>query len=268
MFAAEFSFCRFFYYWTTKKGRGIIMKKVLVTGASKGIGRAIAVAFAAKGYDVAIHYLSDLEGAEKTRQRCKNAGRGQIIVLQGDISKERDVMYMFDRINTEMGGLDILVNNAGISSFGLIQDISEEEWDRLFAVNVKGMFLCSRAAVKLMLKNKAGAIVNIGSMWGETGASCETAYSASKAAVSGFTRALAKELAPSGIRVNCVAPGLIETAMNRRFSEDDLQAFAGETPLGRIGKPEEVAQAAVFLAGEEASFITGQVLSVDGGVTI
>lgn len=244
------------------------MKNVLITGASGGIGRAAAVAFAAKGYQVAIHYRSDIEGAEKTRQRCKNAGKGRIFVFQADISKETDVSYMFDRIQAEMGGLDILINNAGIADFGLVQDTSEEDWDRLFAVNCKGVFFCSRAAVPMMLKKKIGSIVNIGSMWGERGASCETAYSASKAAVSGFTKALAKELAPSGIRVNCVAPGLIDTGMNRRLTREELVSFAEDTPLGRIGTPEEVAKAIVFLAEEDSSFITGQVLAVDGGVTI
>ena len=244
------------------------MKNVLIPGASGGIGRAAAVAFAAKGYHVAIHYRSDIEGAEKTRQRCKNAGKGRIFVFQGDVSKATDVSYMFDRIQAEMGGLDILINNAGISDFGLVQDTSEEDWDRLFAVNCKGVFLCSRAAALMMLKKKTGSIVNIGSMWGECGASCETAYSASKAAVSGFTKALAKELAPSGIRVNCVAPGLIDTGMNRRLTREELVSFAEDTPLGRIGTPEEVAKAIVFLAEEDSSFITGQVLAVDGGVTI
>lgn len=251
------------------KGReNCFMKNVLITGASGGIGRAAAVAFAAKGYQVAIHYRSDIEGAEKTRQRCKNAGKGRIFVFQADISKETDVSYMFDRIQAEMGSLDILINNAGIADFGLVQDMSEEDWDRLFAVNCKGVFFCSRAAVPMMLKKKTGSIVNIGSMWGERGASCETAYSASKAAVSGFTKALAKELAPSGIRVNCVAPGLIDTGMNRRLTREELVSFAEDTPLGRIGTPEEVAKAIVFLAEEDSSFITGQVLAVDGGVTI
>ena len=175
---------------------------------------------------------------------------------------------MFRKSQELFGGVDVLVNNAGVSSFGILQDISEEEWDRVFGINVKGAFLCAKAALGHMIRNHGGVIVNISSMWGLVGASCEVHYSASKAALIGMTKALAKELGPSGIRVNCVAPGVIDTDMNSKLTEDDLAVLREETPLGKIGKPSDVAASVMFLASDGGKFITGQVISPNGGIVI
>ena len=175
---------------------------------------------------------------------------------------------MFDEIEKEMGEVSVLVNNAAISTYGLFQDCSDEEWDRIFGVNVKGVFNCSKRALGNMVKNQSGSIVNISSIWGVTGGSCECHYSATKAAVIGYTKAMAKEFGLSGIRVNCVAPGAVETEMLSRFSKEDLEAVAEESALGYIGKPEEIAEAVFFAASEKASYMTGAVLNVNGGSVI
>jgi len=175
---------------------------------------------------------------------------------------------MVEQVLAQFGQLDILVCNAGISWSGLLSDMAGEDWRRIFAVNTDGVFHCCQAVLPHFISRKAGKIVTVSSMWGQVGASCEVAYSASKAAVIGFTRALAKELGPSGITVNCVAPGVIDTEMNREYSPEDLAALAEETPLGRIGTPEEVARAIAFLACGDGDFFTGQVLSPNGGLVI
>ena len=241
------------------------MKNVLITGASGGIGRAAALAFAEKGYGVALHYRNDEASARKTAEEILSQG-GNAAVFQAELSREAEVEALFDRAEKQLGFFEVLVNNAGPDWKGLLPDMSLKEWNDLFAVNCTGVFLCCRRALPPMIRRKTGSIVNVASIWGETGASCEAAYSASKAAVIGLTKALAKEAGPSGIRVNCVSPGVISTPMNADLSEEELASLREETPLLRIGTPEEVAQAMVFLAGN--TFVTGQVLGINGGFVI
>lgn len=238
------------------------MKNVLITGASRGIGKACVYEFIKKGYRVFLNYNKSDKEAEKISSET-----GAVLV-KGDISKSDEVKKIADFIHTNYGSIDVIVNNAGISEQKLFVDISENDWDRMFDVNIKGMFIVTKEFVKDMISKKSGRIINISSMWGVTGASCEVHYSASKAAVIGFTKALAKEMGPSGICVNCIAPGVIETEMNSHLSDEDLSELCEETPLSRLGKADEVAKAVMFLAENESSFITGQVLNVDGGYVI
>lgn len=221
------------------------MKKVLITGGATGIGKAAALLFKENGYDVFITYNNtkpDFDG---------------VTAIKCDLSKMGDIEHLFDTI----GELDVLVNNAGVSLIKMINDTTEEEYDRINAVNTKSYFFTSKLAVKAMIKKHSGAIINVSSMWGQLGASCEVAYSMSKAAVIGLTKALAQELAPSGITVNCVSPGIIDTRMNEQFDKTQLEE---EVPLGRLGTPEEIAQAILFFA--QSSYITGQILGVNGGI--
>jgi 3-oxoacyl-[acyl-carrier protein] reductase len=238
-----------------------LKKVVLVTGGSRGIGKAICEKFAAEGYSVAVNFEKSEEKAKALAEKI--GGKA----FCADVSDYNAVCGMFDDIEKEMGEVSVLINNAAISTFGLFQDCSDEEWERIFGVNVKGVFNCSKRAVGNMLKNQSGSIVNISSIWGVTGGSCECHYSATKAAVIGYTKAMAKELGPSGIRVNCVAPGAVDTEMNARFSKEDLEAVAEESALGYIGKPEEIAHACAFFADENAGYVTSQILAVDGGMT-
>ena len=235
------------------------MGMVFVTGGSRGIGRAICEAFARTGRDVAFCYAQDEEGARETVRRIEAAGAGAL-ALRGDVSDEAAVQAMF----ASLPGLEILVNNAGVALFSQIQNTTAAAWRRLFAVNVDGAFYCTRAAIPGCLRRGGGSIVNVSSIWGEAGASCEAAYSATKAALIGFTKAAAKELAPSGICVNCVSCGMIDTSMNARLSADEKAAFLSSVPCGRAGTPEEAAAAAVFLATQP--YVTGEVLRVDGGL--
>jgi 3-oxoacyl-[acyl-carrier protein] reductase len=228
------------------------MKTVLITGGTRGIGRAIALKFIEKGYRVCVTYSKD----EKSAKETQNLGAE---VFLCDVKDEKQIQATFEKI----GRVDILVNNAGVALIKQVQDTTISEWDEVFAVNLRGAFLCSREAVKGMISNQWGVIVNISSVWGELGSSCETAYSASKAGLIGFTKALAKELAPSNIRVNCVSPGVIDTKMNECFSNDDLALIKSEIPVGRLGKSEEIASAVLFLVENE--YVTGVDLSVGGG---
>ena len=243
------------------------MKYALITGASGGIGAAAAREFARRGWGVAIHYHHGAEKAAVLAEELSKTGT-PVMTVQADVADRGQVERMVDNVLDKFCQLDILVCNAGLSHIGLLSDIDEEEWRRLFAVNVDGVYHCCRAAMPHFIHRKAGSIVTVASMWGQVGASCEVAYSATKGAVIAFTKALAKELGPSGIRVNCVSPGTIDTEMNRHLTAEDLAALAEETPLERIGTPEEVARAIAFLAGDEASFITGQVLAPNGGMVI
>lgn len=221
------------------------MKKVLITGGATGIGKSTAMLFAQKGYDIFVTYNQtkpDFDGVTKIKCNLEN---------------EEDILNLFKTV----GNIDILVNNAGISLIKQINDTTAEEYDKIMSVNARSYFLCSREAIKLMLKNHEGAIVNVSSMWGQTGASCEIAYSMSKAAVIGLTRSLAEELAPSGITVNCVCPGIIDTRMNNMFDKNELEE---EVPLGRLGTSEEVADAIFYLT--QNKYITAQILGVNGGI--
>lgn len=242
-------------------------KTVLVTGASRGIGRACALKFAQKGHRVIINYNKSASTAKTLEQEIINSG-GFAFACQADVSNSEQVRQMFDIINERFGGVDILINNAGIANTKPFCDINEAEWDELFNVNIKGMFNCTKAVLDYMIKKKCGKIVNISSIWGICGASCEVAYSASKAAVIGFSKALASELGPSGICVNCVAPGIIDTDMNASICDEDKNELCNQTPLCRMGSADEIANAVYFLASDEASFITGQIISPNGGFVI
>ena len=240
------------------------MKTVLITGASRGIGAAIAEAFAEAGYFPIINYTKNNSAAQALSQKIQDKFNIKSLVYKCDVSDSEAVRKMFG----EIGDIDVLVNNAGISQQRLFTDITDEDWRKMMSVNLDGVFYCSREALKGMIKRKSGSIINVSSMWGEVGASCEVHYSASKSAVIGLTKALAKEVAPSNIRVNCIAPGVIDTDMMKDFDDETRNALVEETPLLRLGKPEDIANAAVFLASEKASFITGQTLSVNGGFVI
>ena len=243
------------------------MDTVLITGAATGIGRAAALLFAANGYNVAVHYnQSEREAQELCGQIAERGGRA--IALQADVADAAQVNAMTQRVTEVFGHIDVLVNNAGIAQTKLFTDLTADDWDAMFSVNVKGVFHCCQAVLPGMISRKVGCIVNVSSIWGMVGASCEVHYSAAKAAVIGLTKALAKELGPSGIRVNCVAPGVIETRMIDGLDDNTKEALKEETPLGRLGTAEDVAQAIRFLASENAGFITGQVLSPNGGFVI
>ena len=243
------------------------MSVVLITGSSRGIGAACARAFAKAGYDVAVNYRRSEEEAHELTQELCSLGV-QALCVQADVADSAQVQKMFETVNEELGAVDVLVNNAGISHVGLLSEMTDEEWDRLIAADLSGTFYCSRAALPAMIRHKSGVIVNIASMWGEVGASCETAYSAAKAGVIGLTKALAKEVGPSGIRVNAVSPGVVMTDMMHDFTDEDIKALKEETPLGVLGKPEDIAETVLYLASDKARFITGQVVSVNGGFVI
>lgn len=239
------------------------METVLITGASRGIGRETAKLFSKNGFNVVINYNKSEKDALELLSEIKNAA-----AIRADVSNRKEVFEMIEKANSIFGGIDILVNNAAVAGQVLFQDISEEEWDRIFDTNVKGAFNCTQAVLPHMLHKKSGKIINISSIWGITGASCEVHYSASKAALIGFTKALAKELGPSGITVNCVAPGIINTDMNSSIPNEVMDALKEETPLRKIGYPEDIANTIFFLASKKADFITGQVISPNGGFLI
>lgn len=238
------------------------MRNVVITGGTRGIGKAIADAFVKYGDRVFIIYEKSEEQAIKLE---KELG---VIPVCCDISKKEDVIRAVEEIHKIAPYVDILINNAGISQIKLFSDIAEEELYRMFGVNMFGTFFMAQALLPDMIHKKSGKIINISSMWGEVGASCEVHYSASKSAVIGFTKALAKELAPSGITVNCITPGVIDTEMNGCLDADAKEELIGEIPLQRMGKPQEVANLALFLASEDADYITGQVVGISGGMVI
>jgi len=242
-------------------------KAVLITGASRGIGAATAHRFAEAGYDVAVNFLNAEYAAWSLVKELKDGGCNAIAV-RADVSNAAQVRNMVDNVLDEFCQLDTLVCNARIAKTGLISHLTNEEWHRIFSVNVDGVIDCCRAVLPHFVHKKAGHIVTVSSIWGLTGASCEVAYSATKAAVIGFTKALAKELGPSGITVNCVAPGVVDTEMNAHLKQEELDALREETPLGKLGTPTDVAEAIFFLSSQGARFITGQVLSPNGGLFV
>lgn len=240
---------------------------VLITGGTGGIGSAEVRLFAARGWNVAFSYHS---AEEKAQALCSElCAQGlQAAAFRVDIADRNQAFQLVHQAEETFGPLTALVNNAGCAGFGLFGDLSEQDWRRMCGVNLDGSLYCAQAAAQGMVRRRQGAIVNTSSMWGQVGASCEVAYSVTKAGLIGFTKALAKELGPSNVRVNCVAPGFIDTPMNGRLSAEDRQALFDETPLGRAGDPEETAKAVFFLASDEASFITGQVLGCNGGFIV
>lgn len=242
-------------------------KVAVITGASGGIGAAAARLLAKEGWQLVLGCNSRPERAEALRAELRAAGC-EATVCRADLTRMEEAEKLIECAISEYGHLDLLVNNAGIAQIKLFTDITPEEWRRMFAVNVDGVYHCCRAAVPHLVRRHSGCIVNVSSIWGMTGASCEVHYSAAKAAVIGMTRALAKELGPSGITVNCVAPGAIDTEMNAHLSPEERRMLEEEIPLGRLGTPEEAAAAIVFLAGEGGKYITGQVICPGGGIVI
>ena len=237
------------------------VKTALITGGTKGIGKAIALAFLERGYEVVLNYCHDERSALATQEEFNMLGYCPVL-LRADVSDEAHVRAMFKEFFSIYEKLDVLVNNAGVSLIKVIQETKIADWNRVFDINVKGTYLCSLEVTEQNDFAGGGAIVNIASIWGEVGASCEVAYSASKGAIIAFTKALAKELAPSNVRVNCVSPGVIDTEMNAQLSGAEMEELISSIPVGRIGTPADVAEACLFLA--ESSYVTGEVLSVGG----
>ena len=244
------------------------MKKVaLVTGSSRGIGRAIAARLAREGYAVCINYI-EREDKALELQSVLEAEGCRVMTCRADVSKRGEVEAMVTAVREKFGSVSLLVSNAGIASQELFQDVTDEMWDKYFNTNVRGAFNCVQTVLPDMLHEKSGCIVTISSIWGLRGASCEVTYSATKAAIIGLSRSLAMELAPSGIRVNCVAPGVVDTDMISILPDEVISSLAETTPVGRIGRPEDIAAAVAYFASDAASFVTGQVLTADGGYTV
>ncbi len=239
-------------------------KTVLVTGGSRGIGAATALLFGKKGYRVAINYCQSPERAQQVKQQIEAVG-GTAAYFGADVADKKQVQTLFAAVEKELGPVDVLVNNAAVARQELFQQVSEGDYRRMMGVNLDGAVFCCQRALPHMIGRQWGKIVNLSSVWGLAGASCEVVYATTKAALIGLTKSLAKELGPSGIQVNCVAPGVIDTEMNGNLSPQDLQELADETPLCRLGTPQDVANCILFLCSDEASFVTGQVLSPGGG---
>ena len=237
-------------------------KVVFITGGSRGIGACAVKAFAEVGYKVAFTYLKS-----ESEALCLSKSTGAL-AIKADASSSKEMSDAIKRACEELGHIDILINNVGISEFSLFTDISDDMWHRMIDTNLSSAFYASRAVLPQMINRKDGCIINVSSMWGQVGASCEVHYSASKAGLIGLTKALAKEVAPSGIRVNCVAPGAIDTEMNACLSDEAIEQIKNETPLGRLGTPKEIANILLFLADERSSFITGQIIGANGGMII
>lgn len=239
------------------------MKTALITGASRGIGRAAAKVFSSTGYRVIINYKNS---EAEAKSLCEELPHSHI--YRADISNSSQVKAMFDYAKKSFGGVDVLVNNAGISHIGVFQLMDDNEIERLLNTNLLGAVLCSKYAVKDMIPKKSGNIINISSMWGEVGASCEVVYSASKAGIIGFTKALAKEVGQSGIRVNCISPGVIDTDMNKELDAQTIAELINDIPLNRLGTPEEIAKIALFLASDDSSYLNGVTIGANGGMVV
>lgn len=235
------------------------MQSVFITGGSRGIGRAMVELFSKKGWRVAFTYL------HSERQAKELAEKTGALAILADAEKQADILASVKAAQQAFGRIDCLINNAAVSSFSLLTETATEDWERMLRINLTAPFLYSRAVLPEMIREGKGRIVNISSMWGLVGASCEVPYSATKAGLIGFTKALAKEVGPSGITVNAIAPGVIETEMNGTLSEQTLCALKEETPMCRLGRPEEIARAAYFLCSEDAGFITGEIMNISGG---
>ena len=242
-------------------------KCALVTGASRGIGRAVALKLASEGAKVALNFAGNEAAANEVRQEIEAAG-GQAILVKADVANEAAVQEMVQKTADAFGRIDILVNNAGITRDGLLARMKEEDWDAVLSTNLKGVFLTTKAVAKLMMKQRAGRIVNMASVVGVTGNAGQANYSAAKAGVIGFTKTIARELASRGVTVNAVAPGFIDTDMTSVLSDKAKEAALTGIPLGRMGTPEDIADAVLFLVSDQASYITGQVLHVDGGMVM
>lgn len=240
-------------------------RTALVTGGAKGIGAEIVKKLCEDGFSVAVNYNFSEQRARLLCSELISSGYDALPV-KCDVSSAAEVKNMVKTVKEHFGGIDVLVNNAGVSLWGLFDTVSDKEWDETVGANLKGAFNCSREVLPLMLSCKYGRIINISSVWGQTGASCEAVYSASKAGIIGLTKALAKEYALSGITVNCVSPGVIDTDMMSRFSEEDKASICDDIPIGRMGHGRDVAHAVSFFASEASSYITGQILGVNGGM--
>ncbi len=245
------------------------MKVALITGASSGIGRETARLFAKNGYLVFAHYNKNIEGVNSLIKELEKENISSALFgAQADFNDTDSIKNMFSQIEKSVKHIDVLVNNAGLGLYKLITETTESEWDKLFNINIKASYYLTNLVLPKMIEWKKGKIINISSIWGVNGASMEVAYSASKSAVIGYTKALAKEVSPSGITVNCVCPGVIDTAMNARFTNEEMQELKNLTPVGRLGNPEEIAELIYFLASDKADFITGQIITADGGFTL
>ncbi|WP_432641719.1 3-oxoacyl-[acyl-carrier-protein] reductase [Acidaminococcus sp.] len=245
----------------------LVGKVALVTGGSRGIGRAVALKLAENGADVAINYAGNTAAAEEVKAAVEKLGRRAMLV-QGSVADTDGVQAIVNQVVKELGRLDILINNAGITRDGLLMRMKEADWDAVLETNLKGVFNCSKAVMRTMMKQKSGRIVNMASVVGEMGNAGQANYAAAKAGVIGFTKSLAKEVASRGITVNAVAPGFIATDMTKVLTDDQKAEMARTIPLGRAGQPEDVANAVLFLVSDEAAYITGQVLNVDGGMVM
>ena len=238
---------------------------VLITGGSRGIGAAIARRFAAEGLNVVIHYLNSHEQANETARECISLGGNRVMTVSADVRQRDSLLRMKEKLEAAGMMPDILVNNAGIAHYGMLADLTEQEWDEVSGVNLKGLFLCTQLFMGPMVSSRWGRIINVSSVWGISGASCEVLYSATKGGVNAFTKALAKELAPSGVTVNAVAPGAVSTEMIAHLDMDEMRALEEEIPAGRLAQPDEIASLVYFLSLPESSYITGQVISPNGG---
>ena len=242
----------------------MIKKNVLITGASRGIGRSTALLFADKGFHVFLNCNKSIEELQKVQQEIEQNHPNCSTIVTGNVGNPEDVRSIFREIYSHCDSLDVLVNNAGVAHIGLLMDLTDEEWRRIIDTNLSSVFYCCREAVPKMVSTKSGRIINISSMWGTVGASCEAAYSASKSGIHGLTRALAKELAPSGISVNAIACGVIDTVMNAQLDKTERQELAEEIPAGRFCSPEEIAEV-IWQTANTPVYMTGQIIGVDGG---